>query len=111
MNLVKKIVVTTCLTLFVATTLWAKPSGVKACTADGKNVGLVVTIDDDAPVSVLKNVSQAFTNAAASLPAARLITVEGFKLFAAGLSDESKEVTEVPGPPRILDGSCKVSKS
>lgn len=107
----KRILVITLVAFLTASTLYAKPAGMKACTADGKNVGLVVEIADDASIAVSKSIAQAFTNAAAALPVERLVTAEGFRLFVSGLSDEAKQATEVPGPPRILDGSCKVSKS
>ncbi len=98
--------------ILVATmsTLFAAPAEFKACTADSHPVTLTVDINDGASAEVAKSVDQAFTKAAASLPAEQLVTFLGFQLFKSGLSDEAKENVEVPGPPVVEKGSCKVKK-
>jgi len=37
------------------------------------------------------------------------VTGEGFKLFVSKLTDETKATSKVPGPPQIVEGSCKAA--
>lgn len=107
----KRFLAAIALVLTLAGTADAKTLNFKACTADGKPATLTAVIADTAAVAVSENVASAFTKAAAALPAERLLTTEGFRLFVAGLTDEAKQSTELPGPPSIdAKGSCKVGK-
>lgn len=107
----KKALMAIALVLILAGSAAAKALTFSACTADGKPATLTAVINDNASIAVSQNVAQAFTNAAAALPAERLITFEGFKFFVAGLSDEAKQNVEIPEAPAIdVKGSCKVKK-
>ncbi len=106
----KHIVISAILVCFLAVSAFAKTVNFTACTADGKPAILTTVITDTASIAVSANVAKAFTDAAAALPADRLIAFEGFKLFVAGLSDEAKENVQVPEAPAIEKGSCKVKK-
>jgi hypothetical protein len=110
MNSVKRLVLVATLALTFATTALAKPVGFKACASDEKPVAIVIEVNDNASPTVVKNVATAFKNAAEALASERLLTVEGFRFFVAGLSEESKQSIEIPGPPVVLEGTCKAAQ-
>ena len=94
------------LTLLIGIILFARDISYTGCTKDHKIVELAVAIADDAPNSVDVSVRSAFTHAAEALTADVLLSGEGFRVFAAGLTDADKAAITIVGPPVVLDGAC-----
>lgn len=106
----KRILTIVAITLALATNVFATQAYIGACTADGKPAALKVEIVDNASKEVADNVGNAFRAAASALPADKLVLIDGFKLFYAGLSEEAKQSISLPYPPIVdVKGSCKVA--
>jgi hypothetical protein len=92
----------------VASVAMAATHQIQACTTDHKAATLTVDITDGSSDAIVANVIEAFTKAANTNTAEKLVSEDGFMSFVQGLTEEAWEALTVTAPPSITDApQCK----
>lgn len=99
-------VVATMLVLF-ANLVFAKDATFVACTADHKQVSLLLGISDETSPRVESDIDRAFKLAASKLYVEELQSSDGFDVFVSLLTPEDKEAITSVGEPPMVIGNCK----